>query len=39
VAVEGYADDQLLGGGVQMLGLNSIFFDGALHLYLPLVTR
>jgi hypothetical protein len=40
VAVEGYVGSQLLGGVVIDIQVpNYVFFDGHLHLYLPLVRR
>jgi hypothetical protein len=40
VAVEGYVGSRLLGGVVvEVLVPNYVFFDGHLHIYLPLVQR
>ncbi len=40
VAVEGYANNQLLGGvAIDIVVPNYVFFDGKLRVYLPLVLR
>jgi hypothetical protein len=40
VAIEGYAGSQFLGGVlIEVVVPNYVYFDGALRLYLPLVSR
>jgi len=40
LAVEGYAGNQLLGGiAIDIVVPNYVFFDGKLHVYLPLVEK